>query len=257
MVLKVVPEAPPHNLRHLFCVPPPPEREEFEKRYGTTMLWQGYGSTEIYSHPMHLEMIPDVPEDTLGPPVSFYEYGVVDEHDNLLPPDTVGELVVRPLIPHGMVDGYYEEHEATVRAFRNFMFHTGDLVTYDERGLVHYRGRKTERIRSRGEMVSAVEVEYVALRHPEVLEAAVYGVPSELGEEDVKLDVVLREPVVAADLHAWLSENLPRFMVPRYLEIRESFPKTPSERIQKWRLKDEPLDRPEVFDAGERRGRTT
>jgi carnitine-CoA ligase len=257
MILKVVPEAPPHKLRHLFCVPPPPERVAFEERYGTTMLWQGYGSTEVFTHPMPLEMIPDVPEDTLGPPVRFCEFGVVDEHDNLLPPDTVGELVIRPLIPHGMIDGYYDEPEATVQAFRNFMFHTGDLATYDDRGLVHYRGRKVERIRSRGEMVSAVEVEYVALRHPQVLEAAVYGVPSELGEEDVKLDVVLREHLDPADLHAWLTENLPRFMVPRYLEVRDAFPKTPSERIQKWRLKDEPLDRPAVFDAGERRARAS
>jgi crotonobetaine/carnitine-CoA ligase len=66
----------------------------------------------------------------------------------------------------------------------------------------------------------------------------------------VKLDVVLRQPVPLAELHAWLADNLPRYMVPRYLEIRESFPKTPSERVQKYRLREDPLDRPEVFDAG-------
>jgi crotonobetaine/carnitine-CoA ligase len=51
------------------------------------------------------------------------------------------------------------------------------------------------------------------------------------------------------DLHAWLTENLPRFMVPRYLEVRASFPKTPSERIEKYKLTADPVDRPEVFDA--------
>jgi crotonobetaine/carnitine-CoA ligase len=77
-------------------------------------------------------------------------------------------------------------------------------------------------------------------------------VPAELGEEDVKLDVVCSHELDLAEFHAWLTENLPRFAIPRYLEIRTEFPKTPSERIEKYKLKDLPLDRPEVFDAGER-----
>ena len=76
----------------------------------------------------------------------------------------------------------------------------------------------------------------MALTHPSVMDAAAYGVPSELGEEEVKLDVVLREPIGVQELHAWLGQNVPRYMVPRYLEIRESFPKTPSERVEKYKL---------------------
>lgn len=250
MIMKRVNSAPEHRLRSLFCVPPPPEREVFEDRFGVTMLWQGFGMTEIFPMPMPTEMRDGVPEDTIGMPVSWMEYGVVDERDRLLAPDTVGELVFRPLLPHGMVDGYYEEPQATVDAFRNFMFHTGDLATYDTDGLLHYRGRKQERIRRRGENVSALELEFVALRHDAVVEAAAYGVPSDLGEEDVKLDVVLTGDLSLEDLHVWLRENLPRFMVPRYLEARTDFPKTPSERIQKWRLKQQAVDRPEVLDAG-------
>jgi len=250
MVMKRVDETPRHRLESLFCVPPPPEREAFEERFGVRMLWQGFGMTEIFPIPMPTRMREGVPEDTIGMPVSWMDYGVVDEHDRLLPPDTVGELVFRPLIPHGMVDGYYQEPEATVAAFRNFMFHTGDLATYDEDGLLHYRGRKQERIRRRGENVSALELEFVALRNEAVVEAAAYGVPSDLGEEDVKLDVVLSRDQQLEDLHTWLKDNLPRYMVPRYLEARPSFPKTPSERIQKWQLKQEPVDRPEVLDVG-------
>jgi crotonobetaine/carnitine-CoA ligase len=187
----------------------------------------------------------------------WMDYGVVDEHDALLPPGEVGELVFRPLLPHGMVDGYYGDPEATVDAFFNFMFHTGDLATVDEEGLLHYRGRKTERIRVRGENVSAGEVEFVALGHPAVVEAAAYGVAAEIGEQDVKLDVVARGDLDLAALHAWLEDNLPRHMVPRYLERRDSFPKTPSERVQKWRLSGEPLDREAVLDAGPRKRRRT
>jgi crotonobetaine/carnitine-CoA ligase len=106
-----------------------------------------------------------------------------------------------------------------------------------------------ERIRRRGENISALELELVTLKHPEVLEAAVYAVPGEFGEDDVKLDVVLRNNVKLPVLREWLERNLPRFMVPRYLERRESFPKTPSERVEKYKLAGDSLDRPEVYDG--------
>jgi crotonobetaine/carnitine-CoA ligase len=155
-----------------------------------------------------------------------------------------------------MIDGYYGDPDATVRAFRNFMFHTGDHGCYDEAGRLHFRGRKQDRIRVKGENVSAQELEFVALRHELVLEAAAYGLPSEFGEEEIKLDLVLKEPVAPTQLHAWLVDHLPRFMVPRYVEITDQFPKTPTERVEKWKLRAAPLDRPEVFDGGPRRARS-
>jgi crotonobetaine/carnitine-CoA ligase len=253
MILKGTKDpVPEHKLTRMFCPPPPPEWQEFERRFAPVkIIWWGYGMTEIYSMPMidPAEQDRTLPMDTIGMPPQWVAYGVVDEHDRLLPPDTVGELVFRPLIPHAMVREYYKDDDKTVEAFRNLMFHTGDMATYDEQGLIHYRGRKQERIRRRGENIAAPEVEYVALTHPLVHDAAAYGVPAEIGEEEVKLDVVLTEPIAIAELHAWLAQNLPRYMVPRYLEICESFPKTPSERVEKYKLKDQPLDRPEVFDA--------
>jgi crotonobetaine/carnitine-CoA ligase len=106
-------------------------------------------------------------------------------------------------------------------------------------------------------MVNGGEIEYVAVLHPCVKEAAAYGVPEELGEEDVKLDVVVTEPLALDEYHAWLTENLPRFMIPRYLEIRDEFPKTPSLRIEKYKLQQDPVDREGVFDAGPGRARPT
>jgi crotonobetaine/carnitine-CoA ligase len=253
MVAKMTPDpAPTHSVTRCFCPPPPPEHEAWEARFAPVrLIWWGYGMTEVYPLPMIDPEAQDrsLPMDTIGMPVSWMDYGVVDEHDELVGPNEVGELVFRPRIPHALVSEYYRDPERTVEAFRNLMFHTGDLATYDDNGLLHYRSRKQDRIRRRGENVSAPELEWVALTHEAVVEAAAYGVPSDLGEEDVKLDVVLREPVPVADLHAWLTEQLPRYMVPRFLEVRESFPKTPSERIEKYRLKAEPLDRAAVFDA--------
>lgn len=252
IVLKVVDAAPPHRCAKSFVVPPV-QREEFQRRYGTTVHFQGFGMTEIMPMPSRADLISDVPEDFIGYPATWMEYGVVDEHDYLLGPGEVGELVFRSLLPHAMADGYYRNGEATAQAFRNFMFHTGDLARYDETGALYYMGRRQERIRHRGENVSALALEFVALSHPSVVEAAAYGVPAEFGEEDVKLDVLLKDDLSVEQLHAWLQRNLPRFMVPRYIERRESFPKTPSERIEKYRLAQQPLGRPEVFDAGERK----
>jgi crotonobetaine/carnitine-CoA ligase len=256
MVDKMTPDpVPKHTVTRLFCPPPPRELDAWEGRFAPVkVIWWGYGMTEIYPLPMIDPATQDraLPIDTIGMPATWMDYGVVDDHDELVGPNEVGELVFRPRIPHAMVTEYYRDPERTLEAFRNLLFHTGDLATYDEQGLLHFRSRKQDRIRRRGENVSAPELEWVALRHECVVEAAAYGVPSELGEEDVKLDVVLRKTVALEELHVWLTENLPRYMVPRYLESRSEFPKTPSERIEKYKLASEPAARPGVFDAGER-----
>ena len=252
VIMKTVDQAPPHQMQTMFCLPAPPEREEFERRFRVKMLWHGYGMTEIYPLPMRPDVLDGAPPGTLGYPVRWMDYGVVDHHDQLLAPGEVGELVFRPLLPHAMARGYYKDPEATLAAFRNFMFHTGDLASYDADGCLHYHGRMQERLRRRGENVSAYELELVALRHPQVLEAAAFGVAAELGEHDIKLDVRSRDQLDLADLHAWLQRNLPRYMVPRYLEQRDEFPKTPSERIEKYKLAEQGVDRSSVYDSEHR-----
>ncbi|QEC50545.1 AMP-binding protein [Baekduia soli] len=248
ILLKTVPEAPEHRLAKLFCLPFPPGGEEFEERFRTKILWQGYGMTEVYPHPMSHTMEEGVPYDTVGHAAAFMDYGVVDEHDRLLGPGELGQLVYRPRLPDAMARGYYKNPEATVEAFRNFMFHTGDVGIIDEEGRVHYRGRVQDRIRRRGENISAAELEFIASGHEAIVEAAAYGVPGEFGEHEVKLDVVS----CVADLdpaayHAWLTEQLPRYMVPRYLELLPELPKSPSEKVQKHKLAEAGVDRPGVL----------
>lgn len=252
LIDKVVPEdeVPEHRVESIYCLPSPPNREAWERKFKTRILRQGWAMTEVFPCIMQQEQRPDWPEDSIGYPVGWFDYGVVDENDNMVAPGEVGQLVLRPIEPYSMFSGYYKEHKITVDSFRNFWFHTGDAASYDEAGMLRFRGRMKDRIRRRGEMVAAGEVEYVALLHPVVREAAAYGVPADLGEEDVKLDVVCSEALDLAEFHAWLTANLPRFMIPRYLEVRESFPKTPSERVEKYKLKAEPVDRPGIFDAG-------
>lgn len=258
LVNKLVDDIPEHHLETIFCVPRPPDLEGFERRSGVRVLWQGYGMTEVHPLPGRRDLLPDRPSGTLGSPVRWMDFGVVDEEGNLLPPGEVGELVFRSNLPHAMFREYFEDPAATVHAFRNFMFHTGDLAAYDADGVLEFRGRKQDRIRRRGEMVGAMEVELGVLAHPDVLEAAAYAVPSPLGEDDIKVDVVASDALTLEALAAWCRDHLPKYMVPRYYERRESFPKTPSQRIEKYRFRNGELDRPGVFDAepGGRRPRS-
>jgi crotonobetaine/carnitine-CoA ligase len=255
LIDKVVPaeEVPEHRVESIYCLPSPPNREAWERKFQTRILRQGWAMTEVFPCVMQQEQQQGLPEDSIGWPVAWFDYGVVDEEDRMVAPEEVGELVFRSVEPYAMFSGYYKEPEITQEAFRNFWFHTGDAASYREDGMLRFRGRLKDRIRRRGENVSGTEVEYVALLHSCVREAAAYGVPAELGEEDIKLDLILSEEVDLATLHGWLVERLPRFAMPRYLEVREEFPKTPSERVEKYKLKEGPLERPEVFDAGEGR----
>jgi carnitine-CoA ligase len=242
-------DVPEHRVERIYCPPPPPNSAELSERWGIQIVWHGFGMTEIYPMPMVSDQREGLPLDTIGMPVTWMQYGVVDDDDVMLPPGEVGEIVFRSELPQAMVREYFRDPALTVQTFRNFMFHTGDLGYYDEEGLLHFLSRKQERIRRRGENVSAPELEWLAVRHDDVLEAAAYGVPSELGEEEVKLDYVPAGDLAPAEFHAWLKVNAPRFMVPRYIESCGSFPKTPSERIEKYKLLQRGLERPEVFDS--------
>jgi crotonobetaine/carnitine-CoA ligase len=251
MIDKRTPDpVPAHRVARIYCPPPPANRTELQERFGFELVIQGFGMTEIYPMAMVSDRPgEDVPLDTLGRPPQWTDFGVVDEDDELVAPGELGEIVFRPRIRHAMMSGYFNNPEQTALAFRSLMFHTGDLGYYDELGRLHYRGRKQERIRVKGEMVSAPELEYLALAHPQVLEAAAFGVAAELGEEDIKLDVRVTGDLSPSKLHQWLGAAAPKYMVPRYIELRDGFPKTPSERIEKYKLKAEGLERPGVFDA--------
>lgn len=249
MIMDTCPDAPEHRLRHVYVLPQPAGREEFEKRFGTTVIWQGWGMTEIFPHPPNKQRIENVPPDTIGPAPAWVEYGVVDEDDRLIAPGELGEMVYRPLIPHAMASGYYGDPTATATAFRNSMFHTGDLGHYDEAGRVHFVMRNQDAIRRRGENISAVELENICRTHPQVTDAAAYAVPSELGEHEVKIDIIGADGFTSlADLHDWLTAQLPRFMVPRYLEVRDEFPRTASQRVEKYKLARESLARTQVVE---------
>jgi len=163
--------------------------------------------------------------------------------DRPLPPDTPGEIVVDMKIPNIVMRAYYGMPEKTAEDFRNLKLHTGDLGRMDADGYVYFMDRVKDYIRRRGENVSSMEVEKQVGAHPAIREAAAIGVKAGEGasSEDEILIVCIPEgeaPDPVALTH-WMAERMPYFMVPRYIRFVESLPKTPTERVQKVRLRDE------------------
>ena len=138
--------------------------------------------------------------------------------------------------------------EATVASRRNLWFHTGDLARCDADGYFYYVGRRSDSIRRRGENISAFEIEEVVKLHPQVLDAAAYGVPSDLTEEDVMLAVVARPdtPLDPAALIEFCRSRLAAHMLPRYVDLAEELPRTPTEKVEKVRLRERGVDRDDV-----------
>jgi crotonobetaine/carnitine-CoA ligase len=164
-----------------------------------------------------------------------FDVAVVDEDDREVPAGEPGELVVRPKQPFVITTGYYGMPEATARTFRNMWFHTGDRAWRDDDGYFYFLDRIADAIRRRGENISAFDIECEVNLHPDVVECAAFGVPSELEEEDVKLAVVLAPgaTLTHAELTAYCAAKLPSFMVPRYLEFVGELPRTPTDKVAK------------------------
>ncbi|GAB2459360.1 AMP-binding protein [Jatrophihabitans fulvus] len=206
--------------------------EAFERRFGVRLL-EMYGMTE--SMLITANSLTDSRIGSVGKPVPELEVALVDEDDEPVAVGEVGEVVLRPHHPDLIMNGYWGKPDATVAAWRNLWFHTGDRMRADDDGFFYYVGRLKDSIRRRGENVSAWEVEIATGRHPDVLTSAAIGVPSDLGEEDVAVLAVPRggHVIDPAGLHAFLAAELPRYAVPRFIEIVDALPRTPTERVDK------------------------
>jgi crotonobetaine/carnitine-CoA ligase len=215
---------------------PPAVMEEVEKRFGIKCL-EGFGMTEI-GIPIHVS-VDDRRRGSCGKPMDIYEVKLFNDHDEEVPTGEIGEIAFRPLAPFVMMSEYYNMPEKTLEAFRNLWFHTGDLARKDEDGYFYFVDRKKDALRRRGENISSFEVERAINTHPKVLESAAVAVQSELAEDEVKICVVLKpgESLAPEELIRYANDRMPYFAVPRYVEFMESLPKTPTERVQKYLLK--------------------
>jgi carnitine-CoA ligase len=217
-------------------------QQYMEQRFGIIFV-SGYGLTECglcIIQPLHGVR----KENSMGlakqiPGFGFAnEIKIVDEKDREVPRGTVGEIVIKN---PAVTTGYYKDPELTSRVIRNGWLHTGDQAWMDEDGYFFFADRKKDVIRRRGENVSSIEVENVINAHPKVAESAVIGVPSEFQDDEVKAFVVLRpnETLDPLDLIQWCKERLAYFKVPRFIEFRTELPRTPTLRVQKYKLREE------------------
>jgi crotonobetaine/carnitine-CoA ligase len=237
-------------LRVISGAPVVPRVDEFKRRFGVQMRTV-FSTTEVG---MPLYAGPDVSADrtSTGKWVApGFEVKVVDENDYEVEPGEIGQLLVRTTEPWRMMTSYFGMSEKTAEAWRNGWFHTGDGFVQDENGRYHFVDRITDSMRRRGENISSMEVEAYVDEHPAVAECAAIGVPSEYGEDEVKVCVVLQggEDLAHSELHAFLVERMPTFMVPRYIEYLDDPERTEAmKRIKKPPLRVDPINE-QTWDA--------
>ncbi len=210
--------------------------EKFEQRFDVTIV-EAYGLTESGAVSIH-NPVDKIKVGSIGLPVPLQKIEIVNESDEILPPYEHGEIVIRPEKPYSIMLGYYKNPEATMDACRNLWFHTGDIAYRDEEGYFYYVGRHAHFIRRRGENVSSEEVEDVINTHPDVKESGVVGVPSEVGDEDVKAYIVsLNKELDPLEIILWCENRISYFKIPRYIEFLDELPLTATSRIERHKLK--------------------
>jgi crotonobetaine/carnitine-CoA ligase len=232
-----------HKVHTVFAAPAPKDiYHEFEARFGVKFI-EGYGLTET-GMATYMDPTRDPIPGSCGKANPGYEVTIVEPGtDRPLAPNTPGEIVVDMKIPNIVMRAYYGMPEKTAEDFRNLKLHTGDLGRMDDEGYIYFMDRVKDYIRRRGENVSSMEVERQVSDHPQIKEAAVIGVKAGEGasSEDEIMVVCIAEGTAPdpAEFTHWMAERMPYFMVPRYIRFVDTLPKTPTERVQKVKLRDQ------------------
>lgn len=230
-----------HPFRLAIWTPLPEDRQqEFEERFGTPVMSEGFGQTES----LLITRSPVVgrrDRATSGRPSPLYEVRIVDEDDNPVPAGTPGEIVVRPRDAHTMYSGYWNKPAATVDAWRNLWHHTGDFGRMDEDGFLTFVDRMKDRLRRRGENVSSMYLEDVLRGMPGVADVAVCAVAGRMGDDDIKACVVEDAPgaLDARSVFEYMRERVAYFAIPRYVHVHETLPTNALRRVMKNALRDE------------------
>ena len=236
---------------------PPDVMAQMEERFGFKCL-EGFGMSEI-----GIVIHDDINyrrKGSCGKVLDdIFEVKLFDDDDNEVGVGDIGEIVVRPKKPNIMMSGYYNMPDKTLEAFQNLWFHTGDYAKKDEDDFFYFVDRKKDALRRRGENISSFEVEKVINTHDSILESAVYAVPSKLGEDEVMAAIVFKEGKEASpeELIRFCNDRMAYFAVPRYLDFVPELPKTPTNRIEKYKLRQAGItestwDREEVGVKGHR-----
>jgi acyl-CoA synthetase (AMP-forming)/AMP-acid ligase II len=224
-----------HRLRVILGLGSAPIRPRVRERFGVQDVLECFGSTDAGVVTIEPLGVPPRP-GSCGPPVPGVRVEVRDDAGAALPPRAVGEIAVHS--PARMA-AYFRDPEATARALRDGWFLSGDLGHLDEDGWLYFVDRKRDVIRRGGENVSSVLVEKTLREHPAVADVAVIGIPDPVLGQEIKAFVVASTPVTEEALREFAAARLAKFQVPRLWAFRDSLPKTPTQRVEKYKLREE------------------
>lgn len=231
-------------LREAAIAPMPPELwQAFERRFGVRLNRAGLGMSECLLHLNQEHTNLDLPTYCLGLPVPDVDVRLFDDEGEEVPDGEVGEIWVRPLAPHILCNGYFDDPQSTSDAMRGDWFMTGDLARRDpETRAFYFVDRKKDAVRFAGRNISTLEVENVVRRHDAVQDVAAFGIPSEIlaTDDELKLDVVLHDGAAldAEALCAFINDAAPYYFVPRYIDFVDELPYTPTNKVQKFVLRE-------------------
>jgi acyl-CoA synthetase (AMP-forming)/AMP-acid ligase II/thioesterase domain-containing protein len=212
-------------------------REGIENALGIPVL-EHYGSSETAHIASNMPPPGPCKPGTCGKPWPDTII-IVDADGRHLPPGQEGEILVGgPTV----MAGYLNLAELNRSAFVDGWYRTGDIGSLDADGFLSLRGRVREMINRGSEKIAPVEIDHALTRHPEVLEAAAYGVPHPRLGEDVAAVVVLRAGASATpeELRDFLGQHLAPFKIPRRISIVEQLPKGITGKVQRKRLSETP-----------------
>ncbi|MCC7516499.1 MAG: AMP-binding protein [Pseudomonadales bacterium] len=241
------PEDADTTLRYANIIPLPPHlTKPFMQRFGLQCVQKGFGQSEAA---LILRCLEDGKAqwkpNCLGAVAPGVDVSVRDDDGNECPPGTPGEFCLRPQKPYVIFNGYFENPEATAKAYHGDWYRTGDLGVRDADGDFFFVDRKSDYIRDKGRNISSLQVEHAVMQHPAVQAVACFGIPSEhiQSEAELKIDVVLKPDatVTAEELARFVNDNAPYFFVPRYIEFVDELPMTPTNKVQKYKLREKGL----------------
>jgi crotonobetaine/carnitine-CoA ligase len=242
-------QAPPsvddadNPVRSMGAIPMPDAiLEPFKARFGIEVIQQGYGQSEI------MGLISRVDgagtrwnAGAVGVPLPGIDVRLLDDDDREVVPGAVGEFCVRPTEPHVLFNGYFNDPDATLQAQRNLWYHTGDLGLLDVDAQFHFVDRKRDLIRHKGRSVSSMAVEQAVRAHPDVTEAAAFGIITAAlaSEAEIMVAVVVRpgSEIEPRQLARFVNDSAPHYLVPRYIDLVDALPHTPTGKIQKFDLR--------------------
>jgi carnitine-CoA ligase len=238
------PDDKDHKLRRIYAAPLAPDLgAKFVERFGDITFVDGFGQTEI-SNVFQTPWQAERPAGSSGVLVDqFFEVKLADpETGEEVPEGEIGELLVRPKINGITCIEYLGMPEKTVETWRDLWFHTGDALRRDAKGWYYFVDRVKDALRRRGENISSFEVESVVRSHRAVAECAVVAADADEpgGENEVKVFIILNDGAALDhdDLMSWCDAKMPAFMVPRFVEVIDVLPQTPSQKVQKKELRD-------------------